>query len=141
MPKWKSIALGACLSAVATGFAAADPVTVRSDVVLRAGPGANFSAIGHVPGGTRLETTNCTGGWCHVEFNRITGFVAAGEVSTAAAVGSSAVARTQKDQRGRARLTRSPAPSPATRSAPPGEDADLFVLPAKTPLPAPSTRR
>jgi hypothetical protein len=132
MPTWKSIALGACLSAVATGFVAADPVTVRSDVVLRAGPGADFSAIGHIPGGTRLETVNCTGGWCHVEFKGIIGFVAAGDVSTAAA-------RIENDQRGRARFT--PAPRSTTRSAPPGEDADLFVLPAKTPLPVPSPRR
>jgi len=131
MPTWKSIALGACLSAVATGFVAADPVTVRSDVALRAGPGADFSAIGHVSGGTRLETTNCRGGWCHVEFNGITGFVAAGDVSTAVAVGNSPVARTENDQRSRARLTPRPAPSSATRAAPPGEDADLFVLPCR----------
>jgi uncharacterized protein YraI len=122
MPTWKSIVLSASLSAVAAGLAAADPVTVRSDVVLRAGPGANFGAIGHVPGGTRLETANCTGGWCRVEFNGITGFVGAGDVSS--------------DQKGRAPLTRRPA-----RSAPPGEDADLFVVPAQTPLPVPSMRR
>jgi hypothetical protein len=49
--------------------------TVSSDVVLRAGPGADFSAIGHVPGGTELETTDCIGGWCRVDFNGIFGFV------------------------------------------------------------------
>jgi hypothetical protein len=53
--------------------------TVGSDVVLRAGPGADFSAIGHVPGGTELETTDCIGGWCRVEFNGIAGFVRAAD--------------------------------------------------------------
>jgi hypothetical protein len=53
--------------------------TVRNDVILRAGPGADFSAIGHVPGGTELETTDCIGGWCRVEFNGIAGFVRAAD--------------------------------------------------------------
>jgi hypothetical protein len=53
--------------------------TVRSDVVLRAGPGADFSAIGHVPRGTELETTDCIGGWYQVEFNGIAGFVGAAD--------------------------------------------------------------
>jgi hypothetical protein len=53
--------------------------TVRSDVVLRAGPGAHFSAIGHVPRGTELETTDCIGGWYQVEFNGIAGFVGAAD--------------------------------------------------------------
>jgi hypothetical protein len=54
-------------------------MTVRSEVVLRAGPGAGFSAIGHVPGGTELETTDCIGGWCRAEFNGIAGFVSAAD--------------------------------------------------------------
>jgi hypothetical protein len=54
-------------------------MTVRSDVVLRAGPGADFSAIGHVPGGTELETTDCIGGWCRAEFKGISGFVSAAD--------------------------------------------------------------
>jgi hypothetical protein len=53
--------------------------TVRSDVVLRAGPGADFRAIGHVPRGTELETTDCIGGWYQVEFNGIAGFVGAAD--------------------------------------------------------------
>jgi hypothetical protein len=53
--------------------------TVRSNVVLRAGPGADFSAIGHVPRGTELETTDCIGGWYRVEFNGIAGFVGAAD--------------------------------------------------------------
>jgi hypothetical protein len=67
--------------------------TVRSDVVLRAGPGADFSAIGHMPGGTELETTDCMGGWCQVEFNGIAGFVGAADLGKDAAIQSSSARR------------------------------------------------
>ena len=69
--------------------------TVRSDVVLRAGPGADFSAIGHVPGGTKLETTDCMGGWCQVEFNGISGFVGAADLGNDAAIRSSSARRAE----------------------------------------------
>jgi hypothetical protein len=69
--------------------------TVRSDVVLRAGPGADFSRIGHVPGGTELETTDCMGGWCRVEFNGITGFVGAADLGNDAAIRSSSARRAE----------------------------------------------
>jgi uncharacterized protein YraI len=68
--------------------------TVRSDVVLRAGPGANFSAIGHVPGGTELKTTDCMGGWCRVQFNGIAGFVGA-DLGNDAAIRSSSARRAE----------------------------------------------
>jgi hypothetical protein len=61
MAVWKTIALSASLLAVATGFAVAGSITIRSDAALRAGPGADFSAIGHIPGGTSLETTDAWG--------------------------------------------------------------------------------
>jgi hypothetical protein len=69
--------------------------TVRSDVVLRAGPGADFSAIGHVPGGTELETTDCMGGWCRVEFNGIAGFVGAADLGNDAAIRGSSARRAE----------------------------------------------
>jgi hypothetical protein len=69
--------------------------TVRSDVVLRAGPGADFGAIGHVPGGTELETTNCVGGWCQVEFNGIAGFVGAADLENDAAIPRSSLRRAE----------------------------------------------
>ena len=69
--------------------------TVRSDVVLRAGPGADFSAIGHVPGGTELEMTDCMGGWCRVEFNGIAGFVGAADLGNDAAIRSSSARRAE----------------------------------------------
>jgi uncharacterized protein YraI len=142
MAMWKSVTLSASLLAVATGFAAAAPATVKSDAALRAGPGPTFGVIGHVPGGTRLETTDCRGGWCQVEFNGIAGFVGAADLTTGAAVGSSSAARVENGQRGGTRLTRRPAPAaPAARSAPGGEDKDLYVLPAQQPSAAPTTQR
>ncbi len=135
----KSVMLSGCLLAIATGFAAAAPVTVRNDVVLHAGPGPNFGVIGHVPGGTRLETADCTGGWCQVEFNGIVGFVGAADVGAAAGVRSSPPARAENGQGSRTRITRRPAPasSPAA-SAPPGEDKDLLVRPPQPPSATPS---
>jgi uncharacterized protein YraI len=90
---WTSLTSSAGLLAIATGFAVAAPVTVISDTVLRAGPGADFSAIGHVPGGTELETTDCAGGWCRVEFNGIVGFAGAADLGTDAAIRSSSARR------------------------------------------------
>jgi uncharacterized protein YraI len=69
--------------------------TVRGDVVLRAGPGTDFSAIGHVPDGTELEMTDCKGGWCQVEFNRIAGFVRATDLGNITAIRSSSARRAE----------------------------------------------
>jgi uncharacterized protein YraI len=136
MPTWKSITLSASLLVVATGFAAAASVTIRSDIALRAGPGADFSAIGQVPGGTGLEATDCRGGWCQVEFNGITGFA---DLGNDAAIRSSSARRTENGRRSRTRVTPRPVPAgSATHSVPAGEDADLFVLPALAPT---TTRR
>jgi uncharacterized protein YraI len=130
MPRWKSITLSATLLAAATGFAAA--VTVRSDIVLRAGPGADFSAIGHVPAGSELETTDCAGGWCRVGFNGIAGFVGADDVGNDEVIRSSSARRAKNAHR--ARITHRLAPvGSVTHSSPAGEDADLFVLPARVP--------
>jgi uncharacterized protein YraI len=142
MPMWKSITLSAGLLAVAIGFAAAASVTVRSDVVLRAGPGADFGAIGHLPGGTELETTDCAGGWCQVEFKGIAGFVGAADLGNDAAIRSPSARRTENRERSVTHVTRRSAHAgSATRSVPGGEDADLFVLPEQRPSTTPSTRR
>jgi uncharacterized protein YraI len=69
--------------------------TVRSDVVLRAGPGADFSTIGHVPGGSEMETTDCIGGWCRVAFNGIAGFVGAADLGNDAAIRRSSSRRAE----------------------------------------------
>jgi hypothetical protein len=142
MPIWKSITLSASLLAAATGLATAASVTVRGDVVLRAGPGAESRAIGHVPGGTELETIDCPGGWCFVHFDGIAGFVNVADLGNDAAMRVLPARRAENRQRSRTHVTRRSAHAgSATRSAPGGEDADLFVLPAQTPSTTPSTRR
>jgi uncharacterized protein YraI len=83
MPVRTRIMLGAGLFVVVTGVANAGTVTTRNQSVLRAGPGSTFSVIGHIPAGTRLETTDCAGGWCQVGFNGIVGFVSAPDLGTA----------------------------------------------------------
>jgi hypothetical protein len=75
MPMRTSTMLGTGLFVVAAGFANAATVTMGNQTVLRAGPGSTFSEIAHMPAGTKVEVTDCTGGWCQVEFNGITGFV------------------------------------------------------------------
>jgi uncharacterized protein YraI len=92
----KCITLSAGLLAVAIGAAAAEPVTVRNDAVLRAGPDASFSVIGHLPIGTKMEMTNCTAGWCQVDFNGIAGFVGATDLGNAGAVRRSPPGRQSK---------------------------------------------
>jgi uncharacterized protein YraI len=138
MPKCKSATLSAGLLAVATGLAAADPLTVRSDVVVRAGPGANFTAIGHVPSGATLELTDCPAEWCQVNVNGIAGFVEAADLGVGAGVRRSAPSTAESPHTSRTRITRRPAPAASSmRSAPPGEDSDLVVDPVQ---PSPTTR-
>ncbi len=95
MPMHTCTLLGAGLFVVATGFANAATVTTANQSVLRAGPGSTFSVIGHMPAGTKVEVTNCTGGWCQVEFNGIAGFVDAPDLGTAGRIGNSPRSRAE----------------------------------------------
>jgi hypothetical protein len=129
MLMWKSITLSAGLLAVATGFAAAASVTIKSDVVLRAGPGPGFSAIVHVPGGTELVPTDCAGGWCRADFNGIAGFLSDADLGSGVAIPGSSARRDKNGTRSRNRIRPTPSGS-ATDPVPAGENAELFVLPA-----------
>jgi uncharacterized protein YraI len=118
----KCITLSAGLLAVATGVAATEPVTVSNDAVLRAGPDASFSVIGHLATGTKLEMTDCTAGWCHVDFNGIAGFVSATDLGNAGGVRRSHGLTVENVQRIRPRVSHRSAPaSSSTSSAPLGE--------------------
>jgi uncharacterized protein YraI len=116
----KCITLSAGLLAVATGVAATEPVTVRNDAVLRAGPDASFSVIGHLATGTKLEMTDCTAGWCHVDFNGIAGFVSATDLGNAGGVRRSSRSTVENIQRIRTRASHRSAPA-STSSAQLGE--------------------
>ena len=90
MPRWTCIILGSGLLVVATGFASAATLTTANQSDVRAGPGSNFSVIGHMPAGTKVEVTDCTGGWCQVDFNGIAGFVSTPDLGTARRNGKAA---------------------------------------------------
>jgi uncharacterized protein YraI len=87
MRRWTCIMLGTGL--VATGFANAATLTTGNQSAVRAGPGSTFSVIGQMPAGTKVEVTDCTGGWCQVDFNGITGFVSTANLGTARGSGKS----------------------------------------------------
>jgi uncharacterized protein YraI len=105
MPMRTRIMLGTGLFVVATGFANAATVTTGNQTVLRAGPGSTFSVIGHMPAGTKVEVTDCTGGWCRVDFNGIAGFVGTPDLGTAGRIGSSPRSRAANVDRSRNRLS------------------------------------
>jgi uncharacterized protein YraI len=111
------ITLSAGLLAVAAGLAAAEPVTVRNDAVLRAGPGASFSVIGHLPTGTKMEMTDCTTGWCQVDFNGIAGFVGATDLGNAGGVRRSPQSAVENVQRIRTRISHRSAPAGSPTSS------------------------
>ena len=66
----------AALVLIAAGSAAADPAYVPSTVNLRDGAGTDKPILTKIPGGSRVEATNC-GDWCEVEWQGKKGFVIA----------------------------------------------------------------
>ncbi len=114
----KCITLSAGLLAVATGVAAAEPVTARNGAVLRAGPDASFSVIGHLPTGTKMEMTDCTAGWCQVEYNGIAGFVGATDLGNAGGLRRSPRSTVENVQRSRTRVSHRSAPASSSTSSP-----------------------
>jgi uncharacterized protein YraI len=106
------IMLAAGLFGGATGLANAATVTTANQSVLRAGPGSTFSVIGHLPAGTKVEVTDCTGGWCQVGFNGVAGFVGAPDLGTARRNGNSPQSTTESVRRSHKRVT-----SPSSQTA------------------------
>ncbi len=68
-----SIAAFVLLSAAS---AAADPAYVASTVNLRAGAATNTEIVAKIPGGSKVEATNCSE-WCEVEWQGKKGFAIA----------------------------------------------------------------
>lgn len=110
MPMRTWIMLGTGLFVVATGFANAATVTTGNQSVLRAGPGSSFSVIGHMPAGTKVEVTDCSGGWCQVDFNGIAGFVGAPDLGPAGRIGNSPRSRAENVDRSHNRVTHGSTP-------------------------------
>jgi uncharacterized protein YraI len=63
-------------------LAAAEPATVASTVNLRSGAGTGTSIVGKIPGGSRIEASNCSE-WCEVEWQGKKGFVIAASLDRA----------------------------------------------------------
>jgi len=71
------LAIAAAALAVLTGApAAAEPAYVTSTVNLRAGAGTNTEIVAKIPGGSRIEATNCSE-WCEVEWQGKKGYAIA----------------------------------------------------------------
>ena len=90
----------ATLVLLTAASAGAEPAYVTSTVNLRSGAGTNTEIVGKIPGGSRIDASNCSE-WCEVEWQGKKGFAIA----------------TALDRSGRA-----PAPRTAARRAgpPPG---------------------
>ena len=95
MASTRHLICAATLVLMAAGPAFADPAYVPSTVNLREGAGTDKPVLAKIPGGTRLEATNC-GDWCEVEWQGKKGFVIANAL----------------DRSGKTRV-----PGPATKSA------------------------
>ncbi len=68
---------GAAFLAAALAFApaaAAKPAYVSSTVNLRAAPGTTSEIVGKIPGGSLVDASECTEGWCAVTWKDKAGF-------------------------------------------------------------------
>jgi uncharacterized protein YraI len=130
MPRWTCIALGTGLFVVATGFANATTMTTGNQSDLRAGPGSTFSVIGKIPAGTKVEVTNCTGGWCQVDFNGITGFVSTPSLGTARRSANSPQSTAENPHRSNNRASHRSTPDRSvTRAAPSNQGSESSAHP------------
>jgi hypothetical protein len=115
------LAIAAAALAVLTAApAAAEPAYVTSTVNLRSGAGTNTEIVAKIPGGSRIEATNCSE-WCEVEWQGKKGFAIA----------------TALDRSGRAPPPRTAARRLPPRNAPAGayvEDDDDDYVPVGPPV-------
>jgi uncharacterized protein YraI len=75
-----SIRLSICaaiLALLSTAAATAKPAYVTSTVNLRSAAGTNNEIVAKIPGGSLVDASNCTDGWCEVEWQGKKGFAIA----------------------------------------------------------------
>lgn len=65
---------GALILVSASGASAATAYAI-TNVNLRAGPATTNEIVGRIPGGSKIETTDCKDGWCGANWNGKSGFV------------------------------------------------------------------
>jgi hypothetical protein len=54
---------------------AADVATIRATVYVRSGPDANSAEVGSLETGQSVEIVECTGDWCEISTDVLTGYV------------------------------------------------------------------
>ena len=54
--------------------AAAAPAYVAGNLNLRSGPGTNNEIVAKIPGGSLVDASNCSNGWCEVAWQGKNGF-------------------------------------------------------------------
>jgi hypothetical protein len=85
MTLMRKLMTSAGVLALSTGFAAAAPAVVESDVNLRAGPGPDYAVIATLPAGATVNVMGCEASWCRVSFAGTSGFASRGYLDVAAA--------------------------------------------------------
>jgi uncharacterized protein YraI len=73
----KRAPLSFCASALATlsaAYAVASPAYVASNLNMRSGPGTTNEIVTRIPGGSLVESNNCSNGWCEVSWQGKSGF-------------------------------------------------------------------
>ena len=72
--KHAHILIGLAVLALPATGAVAKPAYVATTVNLRAAPGTTSEIIAKIPGGSLVETKDCTEGWCEVTWQDKNGF-------------------------------------------------------------------
>ena len=72
--KHAHILIGLAVLALPATGAVAKPAYVATTVNLRAAPGTTSEIIGKIPGGSLVETKDCSEGWCAVTWQDKDGF-------------------------------------------------------------------
>lgn len=70
----KRVLIGLGILALSASGALAKPAYVLSTVNLRAAPGTKSDIVAKIPGGSLVETKDCSEGWCEVTWQDKSGF-------------------------------------------------------------------
>lgn len=73
--------------------ASASAAYALTNVNLRAGPATTNEIVARIPGGSKIESTGCTDGWCAVDWNGKSGFVIQTAIDTSGRPPAHRVAR------------------------------------------------
>ena len=121
----KIAASSALWLALSAATAAAAPALAVNNVNLRQGPGTTYTVILTIPGGSNVDVSGCTAGWCQVAFQGQYGYV----IATSLDQGNGS-----PPGAGTAPPPGATAPPPAAAGPPPsGPDEPIYVRPGPPP--------